>query len=177
MIEELTELARLIRTKNSIDRKIAKIVGRPALIGHVGEYIAARLFEIELNRSATTKGSDGYFRTGPLAARRVNIKWYPKNEHLLDLSLSGGPDYYLVLAGPRSSLGSSRGTERPWAIESVYIFEGTNLLRRLSAQGVRIGTATSVRLEVWDAGEVYPGDKGILHFNDEQRRSLKLFAM
>ena len=177
MSEELTELARLIRTKNSIDRKIAKIVGRPALIGHVGEYIAARIFEIELYHSASVRGSDGVFKTGPLAGKTVNIKWYTTSDNLLDLNPSGGADYYLVLAGSSMQGVSSRGTERPWMIDSAYLFERDDLMNKLRERGVRIGVATSVRNEVWEAAEIYPRSKGILQLNGEQRQLLELFSV
>jgi Family of unknown function (DUF6998) len=177
MNEELTELARLIRIKNSIDGRIAKIVGRPALIGHVGEYMAARIFGIELHRSASARGSDGVFKTGPLTGKTVNIKWYTTSDNLLDLSPSGGADYYLVLAGPSTQGVSSRGTERPWMIDSVYLFESSDLMDKLRVREVKIGIATSVRNEVWEAAEIYPRSKGILQLNEEQRKLLELFGV
>jgi Family of unknown function (DUF6998) len=176
MSEELNELARLIRTKNSVDRKIAKIVGRPALIGHVGEYIAAHIFGIDLHRSASARGSDGVFKTGPLVGKTVNIKWYTTSDNLLDLSPSGGADYYLVLAGPSTQGESSRGTERPWLIDSVYLFESSDLIDKLKERGVKIGIATSVRNEVWEAAEIHTRSKGILQLNEEQRKLLELFG-
>ena len=47
------------------------IVGRPALIGHVGEYIASRVFGIALEHSAANKGYDGRFTDGPLAGLKL----------------------------------------------------------------------------------------------------------
>jgi hypothetical protein len=76
----LEELAVFIRRKNAIDAEIAAIVGRPAQMGHVGEYIAAQVFDILLEHSASTRSIDGYFATAPLAGRSVNIKWYGKQE-------------------------------------------------------------------------------------------------
>jgi hypothetical protein len=84
-MDDLVLLADLIKAKNSVDNIIANLIGRPAQIGHVGEYIAAKIFDIELNRSASQKDIDGYFRSGPLAARSVNVKWYGKREGILDL--------------------------------------------------------------------------------------------
>ncbi len=60
-----------------------------ALPGHLGEWIAAQVFGIELERHATAKGIDGRFADG----RTVNIKWYLKREGLLDLC-DDGPDLY-----------------------------------------------------------------------------------
>src|SRR4051794_10887323 len=45
----LARLADLLREKNAIDREIAAVLGRPALQGHAGEYIAAAVFDIELH--------------------------------------------------------------------------------------------------------------------------------
>ena len=75
-MNDLQRLAELIRNRNSIERNIASITGRPALTGHTGEYIAANIFDIQLVESASEKGIDGHFNTGPLAGRSVNIKWY-----------------------------------------------------------------------------------------------------
>ena len=66
-IGRLDELAQLIREKNEHDARITAIVGRPALIGHVGEYIASQIFNVALHESATHKGSDGYFLRGDQA--------------------------------------------------------------------------------------------------------------
>jgi len=73
--DALKELARLIHTKNEIDARIAALIGRSALIGHVGEYIAAQVFDIRLEHSASNKALDGFFASGPLAGRSVNVKW------------------------------------------------------------------------------------------------------
>lgn len=96
------------------------IEDRPALIGHVGEYIAARVFDIQVHPSASHRGSDGLFRTGPLAGRSVNVKWYAQDGSVLDVLEEHGPDFYLVLTGPRGT--ASRGP-RPWRIDSVISSE------------------------------------------------------
>lgn len=173
--EELVELARLIKAKNAADEKIAKIVGRPALIGHVGEFIASNIFRIELNQSASTKGTDGVFKEGPLHGRSVNVKWYTTGDNLLDLNPTFGPDFYLILSGPQTTAGSSKGMVRPWAISFVFLFDGAGLLSKLKERGVKIGIATSVRSEQWEAAEIYPLSKGVLKLDEEQRRLLELF--
>ena len=111
-MQDLARLAALIQQRNAIDQEIAQLIGRPALIGHVGEYIASRLFGIDLMASASHKGIDGYFGDGPLAGRSVNIKWYAKLEGMLDITPAALPDTYLVLAGPPDSALSSRGATR-----------------------------------------------------------------
>ena len=75
-MEDLVELARLLDERNRIDSEIARIVGRSARIGDVGEYIAARVFEIKLHDSGSAKGSDGIFMGGPFKGRTVNVKFY-----------------------------------------------------------------------------------------------------
>lgn len=84
--------------------------------GHLGEWIAARIFDIKLESSAATPGIDGRFRSGLLQDRTVNIKWYLKREGLLDTTASKALDYYLVPTGPPSAAVSSRDTTRPWCI-------------------------------------------------------------
>ncbi len=176
-MDRLAELAKTIRTKNTTELEIAKIVGRPALIGHVGEFIASQIFDIELFESATTKGSDGYFKSGALAGKTVNVKWYPKREGLLDINPQEVPDYYIVFAGPKTESTSSRGASRPWSIQSVHLFEGAPLVARIESRGVKVGVATSLTGDLWDAAEIYPGDRGPIRLDDEQRRKLRLFTL
>ena len=142
--DQLGQLADLIRRKNEIENEIAQIIGRPALVGHVGEYIASVVFGIRLEHSAAQKGIDGKFAHGPLTGKSVNVKWYGKMDGLLDINPKYLADFYLVMAGPKSGPVSSREATRPWVISSVYLFESEDLLRTLNARGVRIGTATSV---------------------------------
>src|SRR3954468_6051695 len=97
---DLEHVAALIRERNGIDAEIGGITGRPVVAGHLGEWIAAQVFDIELERSAVAKGIDGHFRAGPLAGRSVNVKWYGKREGLLDLTEDFDADFYLVLTGP-----------------------------------------------------------------------------
>lgn len=94
--QRLRPLAKLIREKNSIEDEIARLIGRPALVGHVGEWIAGEVFNIELENSANQAGYDGRFKDGVLQGRTVNIKWYPKRDGLLDINESALPDYFLV---------------------------------------------------------------------------------
>jgi hypothetical protein len=99
----LERLAELIRVRNDASRAIAEHIGRPAQIGHVGDYIAARVFDIGLVASGSHKAIDGHFRSGPLAGRSVNVKWYGREESLLDLTPDCLPDDYLVMTGPRGT--------------------------------------------------------------------------
>ncbi|MDQ6602876.1 MAG: hypothetical protein M3Z19_09115 [Chloroflexota bacterium] len=174
---DLARLADLLNEKHVIDEKIANLVGRPAQIGHVGEYIASAIFAITLEQSAVAKGLDGHFTTGLLTGRSVNIKWYAKLESLLDLTPAHLPDDYLILTGPRHAATSSRGTHRPWVIRSVFLFDARELVGELSARGSKLGVASSVPRKYWDAAEIYPEQRSDrLPISDEQRAMLALFA-
>jgi hypothetical protein len=48
-----------LRNRNAIDQDIAAITGRPMTSGHLGEWIAAQIFGIELEPSAAAPGIDG----------------------------------------------------------------------------------------------------------------------
>lgn len=123
----MSRIAELLRARNAIDAEIASIIGRPMTSGHLGEWIAARIFDIELEPSATATAIDGRFRSGELAGRTVNSKWYLKREGLLDMSSAPALDFYLVLAGPASAAASSRGSTRPWSVDVVYLFDAYQL--------------------------------------------------
>src|SRR3954468_6515480 len=96
----VTELTDLLRERNAVDARIASLIGRPAERGHIGEFLAARLFGIRLADSATNRALDGWFDGGRLDGKSVNVKLYGLHEGLLDVSPPGLVDYYLVLAGP-----------------------------------------------------------------------------
>jgi hypothetical protein len=142
--------------------------------GHLGEWIAAQVFDIELEASAVAAGIDGHFRSGPLRGRTVNVKWYLKREGLLDTSETAALDYYLVLTGPPSAAASSRGTDRPWRIEAVFLFDA----RQLRAQQIMRGVASSVIKQQWTAAEIYPSPTNTdLTVTPHQTLQLKLFAL
>ena len=154
MDSELHALAQAIRRRNQADEEIAGIMGRPAERGHVGEFIASRIFGVQLETSAVARGHDGRFREGPMAGATVNVKFYGKQESLLDIREDALPDYYLVLSGPRSQGGTSRGATRPILIEHVYLFHSPALVEQLRTRGVRLGTATSLARALWEAAEL-----------------------
>ncbi|THV27308.1 hypothetical protein [Glycomyces paridis] len=145
----LTSIAMLIHERNRIDARITDIVGRPVVSGHLSDWIAAQVFDIELD---PVPGSpvDGRFRSGALAGRTVNVKHYTRNHGLLDMTDSEELDYYLVMTGPRVPVAGA------WSIDRVYLFDAQALYDDLSEQLRRIGVATSVRPEYWRAAEVHP---------------------
>ena len=66
---DLVELASLLRERNVIDESIGRLIDRPMTAGHAGEWIASRIFDIQLEPSAVAKAIDGRFRSGPLSGR------------------------------------------------------------------------------------------------------------
>ena len=174
-MEDLRRLANLIRKKTELEAEITGIIGRPAQIGHVGEFIASRVFHITLTPSATERGYDGHFREGPLKGASVNIKWYARQEGLLDIDMSRRANFYLVLAGPHGY--GPKGDPRPWLIKSVYLFDAPRLAAALTTRGVKMGIATSVKKADWEAAEIYPQPQNpLLQLSDEQRELLALFG-
>ena len=172
----LQELASLIQQRNTIDKKIAATIGRPAHPGHIGEFVAARIFDIDLMESAVHKGFDGYFTDGPLSGKSVNVKKYAINQALLDMTLNDPPDFYLVLTGPRKAAASSRGTTQPWVIKSVFLFDARELTQELQERRIKIGVATSVRGHYWDKAEIYPSaNNRALILNPKQRSMIEMF--
>ncbi len=174
----LETLAGLIHRYNNVAAEISGLVGRPAQIGHVGEYIAAAIFNIDLNSSASAKGHDGFFRSpAHLAGRSVNIKWGSLFEGGMDVSPDANLDYYLAMVGPRATAMTSKCISRPWVISAAYLFDATELRTALTTAGVKIGVATSIRAHLWDAAKIYPeANNPILTLNQTQRDLLSLFA-
>jgi hypothetical protein len=176
-MDDLAQLAAFLRERNSIDLKISELIKRPATQGHIGEYIASRIFGIDLMELANNKVIDGRFTHGPLAGRSVDVKFYGKQEGLLDVQPDLQPDYFLVLTGPRSPAVSSRGLSRLCVIDHVYLFDGKELVEALRRRGVKLGVAASVRLEQWEAAELYPVQKNrTLIITADQRKMIELFG-
>lgn len=173
------QVAALLAQRNAIDRELAGVIGRPPTTGALGEFIASRIFDIELEASATAKGIDGRFRSGPLAGDTVDVKCYGKREGLLDLPTHDTvPDWHLVLTGPLAQAASSRGQTRPWVIDAVYLFPTRSLLVDLRARGLAIGVATSVARAVWDKAELYPHPTNpSLTLSPAQTTALALFSV
>jgi len=74
------------------------------------------------------------------------------------------------------SASSSRGKNRPWRIEAVFLFDARNLVDALRSSGVKIGIATSVRQQFWMDAEIFPKQRNkTLILSDEQRKQLALF--
>ena len=174
----MERLARLLNDRNSIDKEIREIIGRPALTGHIGECIAAEIFNIALSASASAseKSLDGYFQSGVLAGKSVNIKYYTARGRILDLTPNSLPDYYLVMMGSSVPKESSRNITYPSDIASVHLFESSSLIHALKERKVKIGIATSVAKHIWDAEELYPDQStNHLKLSQEQIQKISLF--
>ena len=161
---DVPRVAELIRARNRIDAALTACIRRPALPGHLGDWIAAQIFGIELNQQPA-KGVDGRFADG----RTVNIRWYLKQDNLLDLR-EDGPECYLVLTGPKVAT-----DVRPMVIDSVYLFDAAAVVAALRARGLKIGVASSVRAQQWEAAEIYPRHNPAFPLTEEQRDLLALF--
>ena len=174
-VHELIQLATLLKQSNAIADQIARLIGRPAEIGHLGEFIASKIFNIALLDSASHKSIDGHFVDGTLAGKSVNIKWFAKWDGLLNITPEALPDYYLILAGPKTPAMSSRGTTRPKVIEYVFLFNAAELVAALAGR-VKLGVATSVLRPLWLEAEIYPNQRNTtLVLSEEQRKLLALF--
>ncbi len=161
---------------NAIGEEITQIIRRPALTGHLGEFVASRVFEIVLEPSANSRGIDGRFRHGQLAGKSVNIKCYLKLE-TLDINPSAIPDYYLVLSGPRSKASNSKGATRPFVIAHVFLFDSSVLIPELKSRPVRLQTGTSLLRSQLENAEVFPSaSSNLYHVTDAQRAMLTLFS-
>lgn len=176
-IMELKQLAELVACRNALEQEIITITGRPAVLGNLGEYIATRIFAVNLLKNALHQAIDGFFAEGPLAPCSVNIKWYAMREGVLDITPGFLPDFYLVFTGPPPTPTSGlRLRARPWKLACVYLFDAGELVDDLDLRGVRVGVASSVRKELWEAAEIYPRPMNDRYpLSDQQRELLALF--
>ena len=112
-MRDMEDLVSLLRERNTIDQRITGIIHRPAEKGHIAEWIASKTFPIELNDDGNRKGYDGIFTDGDLKGKKVDVKFYPVNEHSIDLDPDVGDDVYLLIfTGSHRSSGSSKHQER-----------------------------------------------------------------
>jgi len=61
--DSLVRVLALLGERNAICAGLARLMHRPMTSGHLGEWIAARVFDIELEASAVAFGIDGRFRS------------------------------------------------------------------------------------------------------------------
>jgi hypothetical protein len=172
---ELHRLAELLRLRDDVDARVAHLTGRSARQGDVGEFIASKIFDIDLATIATQAGYDGRFHSGALAGRTVNIKTY--GDAIGGLDVGQHPcDFYLVLSGPPRPAASVR--HHRWRISAVYLFDTQRLMGDLVARNVKIGTATSLRRSDLAAAELSPAVSAAtpIILTEQQRDLLSLFS-
>jgi hypothetical protein len=172
-MSDLPWLASLLKSRNTIDDKIAAVIGRTAQTNNIGEYIASIIFRITLDEAGKRRGYDGRFNAGSLAGRTVDVQWHPKQNGQINIKLDAIPDYYLIMTGPEatSSIAS------PWIIESIFLFHANELLNALRERGVQLGNGTSVTGPLWERAEIYPVPRNNqLIVGDEERKLLVLFG-
>lgn len=176
-VDSLSILAKLLAKRNVIDEQISRVIGRPATTGHIGEFIAALIFDIELFESANNRAADGIFRSGPFRGKSVDVKFYGKQEGLLAVQQVLQPDYFLVLAGPRGPATSSRGSSRLLVIDHVYLFEGKSLADDVRRRHGKFSVAVGFRASMWEAAEIFPTPRNDLYcLSDGQRALIAAFA-
>jgi len=174
VMSDLPWLASLIKSRNTIDNKMAAYIRHTAQVGNVGEYIVSVIFTIAPDEAGKHRGYDGRFTQGSLAGHTVDVQWHTKHDGQLTIKQDALPDYYLVLAGPA---GSSPSVASPWLIESIFLFNASELLNALRERGVQIGSGTSVTGPLWERAEIYPVPRNNrLTLTDDQRKQIVLFS-
>jgi len=173
--DELRQLADLLRLRDDLDARIAALTGRSARQGDVGEFIASKVFDIELAATAVQAGYDGRFRSGPLTGGTVNIKTYGDAVTGLDIGLHPC-DFYLVFSGPPRAVGPVR--HHRWRISAVYLFDTHRLTTDLVARNTKIGIATSLRRSDLAAAQLFPAGSATAALSLTKRQSamLSLFS-
>ena len=173
-MNNLPWLASLLKSRNTIDDKIATAIGRTAQANNIGEYIASIVFRIALDETGKRRGYDGRFSSGPLAGHTVDVQWHPKHNGLMNIKIDAIPDYYLIMTGPEASASSIAS---PWVIETIFLFHAAELLNALRERGVQIGNGTSITGPLWERAEIYPIPRNNrLSLGDEERKLLVLFG-
>jgi len=174
-VSDLPQLASLLKSRNTIDSKIATLIGHPVQAQSVGEHIASVIFGIALEEPTPHKTSDGRFTRGPLAGHTVDIQWHPRHDGILHLKTDPLPDYYLVLVGSKEAA-MFHNLSIPWVIESVFLFDAGELYTALRERGVQIGKSTSITGPLWERAEIYPVQRNTrLVLSNEERAQIALF--
>lgn len=174
-MNDLPQLASLLKSRNTIDAKIGHLINRPAQVQAVGEYIAANILGIRLAELGIQKNSDGYFTRGPLAGRSVDIQWHVRHDGVLNMKTDPLPDYYLVFVGSKEAT-ALHPLSIPWVIESVHLFNAQELLTALRERGVQLGSSTSITGPLWERAEIYPTQHNPqLFLSPDEKALLALF--
>ena len=172
-MKELEYLADLLRVRNATERALQTVLERPGSIGDIGEVIAQAIFPITLHEKRNHPGSDGWFHSGPLEGKTVNVKMYSKGEQRIAITdHPPWPDYYLVLRGAK--VPKQHGI--PLRIDHVFLYDAAMLIPRLQERGTPLNSTTSLRQPDRDEAQIYPPREGSpLALTDEQVEQLRLF--
>ncbi|MBM3212575.1 hypothetical protein FJZ33_10155 [Candidatus Poribacteria bacterium] len=144
--------------------------------GNIGEYIAARILGIELEKSGSNAGFDGKFKHAPLTSQTVNIK-YLKDDRNIDLNKKN-KDYYLVMTSPERKLPVSGVTLLPICIKEVFLFKAEELSTALKSENPnkKLGMVTSIPHGLWNKAQLYPIQTcNLLILTNMQREMFALF--
>jgi hypothetical protein len=172
-MDDLTWFANLIKSRNTVDSKIAALIGHSTQANNVADYIASMIFRITREEIGRERGYTGRFTHGPLSGRTVDVQWRLKDDHQLSVRPDFIPDYYLVFVGPANE---ETPHSIPWLITAVYLFDGHNLLNALIERKVQLGSNASVTGPLWERAEIYPkATNGLLVLREEERQQLALF--
>ena len=166
--QKLRGLASEIREWNSQGKRL-----EPNEIGCIGDEIGACVFRVELADDRNRQGIDGHFKVGRLTGKTVNIRMYSTRDGNLDIHPphKDGPDYHLVLTGPKKHAGSPK----PLGIEEVFLFKTETLVATLRGKS---GVAVSVPIEAWDGARIYRASPPIVPgLTRQQREMLQLFRL
>lgn len=174
-MSDLPQLASLLKSRNTIDSKIATLIGRPVQVQSVGEYIASVIFGIALEEPAPHKTSDGRFTRGLLAGHTVDVQWHTRHDGILHLKTDPLPDFYLAFVGSKEAT-MLHNLSIPWVIDAVFLFDADELYKALRERGVQIGKGTSITGPLWERAEIYPTQRNTwLMLSNEERAQLALF--
>jgi hypothetical protein len=177
-MDALNQLADAIRQRDQVEDRIATIVGRPLTVGALNQFVACRIFQIDLEDSAADVWHTvGRFSEGPLAGRSVVVRWISTKTRSLDITQKPLSDDILVIAGSSAPLASLEVDARPWLVERVYLFDAHQLAAELEGRGLGSGSNTPIDRRLWQAAEIYPRQRdGRYLLSGAQRHALGLFG-
>ena len=172
-MDDLTWFASLVKSRNTIDSKIATVIGHSTQASNVADYIASIIFRITREEIGRERGYTGRFTHGPLTGHTVDVQWRLKDDRQLSVRPDFIPDYYLVFTGPANQ---EADHSTPWLITSIYLFDGHSLLNALVERKVQLGSSASVTGPLWERAEIYPKPSNQLFvLGTEERHQLALF--
>jgi hypothetical protein len=177
-MDALNQLADAIRQRNQAEDRIATIVGRPVSAGTLYQFVACRVFDIDLDGpDCDVLHGVGRFCSGPLAGRSVAVRRTGVSTRSLDITIDPLPDFILVMACSDAVSVSPEFDARPSLVDRVYLFDAGRLVAELEGRGRKVGAGTVVDRLTWQAAEIYPQQRsGHYLLSGAQRHALGLFG-